>query len=149
MKKMWKPFLLISAVAFFIVGCGNNEKESDKENIQPIKVVLNVQEKAKVNEGIPLSATVTQGKEMVADAAKVEYEVWEDGAKEESKMMDAKNEKNGKYISEVSFDHDGVFNIQVHVTARDMHMMPKKTIIVGNPDMSNVKSHSEDSNHNH
>lgn len=136
MKKMIFMLAIISTVTLIIVGCStkDNGNQSDTGKLEPINVVLDVKDKAEVNEKIPLSATVTQGKEKVSDAAKVEYEVWEEGAKGESKMIDAKNEKNGKYTSEVIFDHDGVYNIQVHVTARDMHMMPKKTIVVGNPD---------------
>ncbi|KYC97176.1 hypothetical protein B4102_0831 [Heyndrickxia sporothermodurans] len=147
MKKILLSILFISTL--IIAGCGtkDNGNGSNEKSVEPINVVLDLQEKAKVNENIPLSATVTQGKEKVADAAKVEYEVWEEGAKDSSKMIKATNEKNGKYTGKVAFDHDGVYTIQVHVTARDMHMMPKKSVVVGNPDMAKMKSAEEGDHH--
>lgn len=150
MKKLFFTAILISALAIFIVGCGNadNKNGQEKTAMDPLEVELNVQEKAKVNETIQLSSLVTQGKEKVSDASEVKYEVWEDGAKDTtSKMLNAKNKKNGTYTSEVAFDHDGVFNVQVHVTARDMHVMPKKTVIVGSPDPSNATSSTDKKEH--
>lgn len=41
-------------------------------------------------------------------------------------MMDSTNAKEGLYTAETTFDHDGLFHIQVHVDARGMHTMPKK-----------------------
>lgn len=144
MKKLFFSAILISTLAILIVGCGNidNKDSQEKTKMEPLEVELNVQETAKVNEVIQLSSLVTQGKEKISDASDVKYEVWEDGIKETtSKMLNAKNKKNGTYTAKIAFDHDGVFIVQVHVTARDMHLMPKETVVVGT-DLSNEASSS-------
>lgn len=46
--------------------------------------------------------------------------------KEESSLIEAKNNNDGTYDAETTFEHDGVFTVQVHVTARGLHTMPKK-----------------------
>ncbi|MFK4998327.1 hypothetical protein ACI2OX_16460 [Bacillus sp. N9] len=46
-------------------------------------------------------------------------------------MLTAKNKEDGTYEVEKAFDHDAIYHVQVHVTARGMHVMPKNTITVG------------------
>jgi hypothetical protein len=121
-------------VAMILSACGSNQSNS-YENKAPvaIDVTLNVPSKAKVNEKVILMAEVKQGNEKVKDADEVKYQIWENDDINDSKMLNAKNEKNGTYSSKAVFDHDGVYHVQVHVTARGMHTMPKTKIIVGNP----------------
>ena len=45
--------------------------------------------------------------------------------------IESVNEKDGLYTAETTFDHDGLFHIQVHVTARGFHTMPIKEVTVG------------------
>ncbi|MCZ2259591.1 FixH family protein [Sporosarcina sp. G11-34] len=98
---------------------------------EPLKVELTVTESVDVGETVNMEALVTQGDEKVEDASEVVYEIWEEGKQDESEMIDSVNEKQGIYSAESTFDHDGTFHIQVHVTARGLHTMPKATVIVG------------------
>ena len=110
----------------------SNRKYDNDEVPLPISVDLTVTEEVEVNGTIEMAAVVTQGDEKVEDADEVVFEVWEEGKKDESVKIESTNEKEGLYTAETSFDHDGLFHIQVHVTARGMHTMPKKEVTVGN-----------------
>lgn len=133
MKKMRGLFLTVF-VLVMLAACGNNEQPVNKsdEMPQPLQVDLTVTEQVEVNGAVNMAALVTQGDEKVEDASEVVFEIWEEGKKEESSKIDAVNEKEGMYTAETSFDHDGLFHVQVHVTARDMHTMPLKEVTVGN-----------------
>ncbi|MHA6259732.1 FixH family protein [Sporosarcina sp. CAU 1771] len=131
---MKKRYMLFSLV--FIIGvlaaCGKEDEQVEEDLVLlPITVELTVPEAVDVNEVVKMETLVTQGEEKVDDASQVEFEIWEEGKKEESIMIDSVNEKDGVYTGETSFDHDGFFYIQVHVTARNMHTMPTKTVTVG------------------
>ena len=89
------------------------------------------EESVEVGEKVGMEALVTQGDEKIEDADEVVYEIWEEGKQDESEKIDSVNEKKGIYTADTSFDHDGTFHIQVHVTARGLHTMPKKTVTVG------------------
>ena len=93
---------------------------------------LTVTEQVEVDGTIKMAAVVTQGDDKVDDADEVEFEVWEEGKKDESVKIESTNDKDGLYTAETSFDHDGLFHVQVHVTARGLHTMPKKEVTVGN-----------------
>lgn len=132
-RSLW--LVLVSLVVLVLAACGgettDNAEKADDEIPQPLEVQLEVQETADVDETVPLKATVTLGDEKITDADEVEFEVWEEGKKEDSEMIEAKNNKDGTYEAETSFDHDGVFTVQVHVTARGQHTMPKQNVTVG------------------
>ena len=96
-----------------------------------LEVELTVTETAAINETVDMKAFVTQGDDKIEDASEVVFEVWEEGKKSESEMIDSLNEKGGIYTAETSFDHDGLFHVQVHVTANGMHTMPLTEVVVG------------------
>ena len=50
----------------------------------------------------------------------------------ESEMIKATHEKDGVYSIRKTFKEAGIYYVQTHVTARDMHVMPKKQFLVGN-----------------
>lgn len=133
MKRMYGMFLMC-AVLVFIAACTPKEqtKNETDEMPLPISVDLTVTETVEVDGTVEMAAVVTQGEEKVEDANEVVYEVWEEGKKDESVMIESANQKEGLYTAETSFDHDGLFHIQVHVTARGMHTMPIKVVTVGN-----------------
>ncbi|GIN92103.1 hypothetical protein J6TS1_41410 [Siminovitchia terrae] len=132
-KRLWP--IMIGLFVLVLAACGKtgNEVEEVKEDDLPksIDAELEVQETANVGEAVPFKVTVTQGDEKVADADEVEFEIWEEENKEDSEMIKSKNNKDGTYEAEKSFDTDGVYIVQVHVTARGLHTMPKKTVTVG------------------
>lgn len=132
MKRIFTTFLFISLIAI-LAACGKDDAEplGEVEELHPIEVELTVTEAVKVGESVEMTTLVTQNGEEIADADKVVYEIWEEGKKEESEMLDAVNEKDGTYTGETSFDADGMYHIQVHVDARAQHSMPTKTVTVG------------------
>ncbi|WP_153730780.1 FixH family protein [Sporosarcina obsidiansis] len=130
-----KRFVILTmglAMLAVLAACGKEEEVSTEAELpEPIEVELTVPDHANVNEPVTLSALVTQGDEKVEDANEVEYEIWEEGKKDESILLASTNDKEGIYSAETTFEHDGVFHVQVHVTARTMHVMPEKQIQIG------------------
>lgn len=137
---MKNKFLLsiCALVLVVLAACGTNDEKADEkdavdanEEPQTLDVALEVPETADPNADVKLSATVTQGDEKVKDANIVEFEIWTDGKKEESETVKSTNNNDGTYTAEKKFEHDGIYTVQAHVTARDLHTMPKKTITIG------------------
>lgn len=133
------------AVPVLLMGCSSNDKEVDT-NDEPVdvealevKVHILTPEEVAVNEPVELAAHVTQNNENVDDAESVKFEVWESGYRDNGQMIDGKLDGDGVYKAEITFDHDGVYYMFAHTTARGLHVMPKQQLIVGNPDMSKVK----------
>ncbi|TWI57223.1 FixH family protein [Halalkalibacter nanhaiisediminis] len=132
MKKKW----LISTVATCMVlaACGQNEEEQGTamvDELTPIEVELDVPEKAEIGEVVTFSSTVTQGDDLVDDANEVVYEVWLEGQKEESEMIEAKDQEGNIYLLNHTFEEEGLYHVQTHVTARGLHRMPTAQIQVG------------------
>ena len=140
-----KKFVSLFVIAVLLIGCSSKETEVDT-NSEPIdaealevKVHILTPSKVDVNEMTELSAHVTQNNENVNDAEAVEFEVWESGYRDKGQIIEGKLDKDGVYKAQFTFDHDGIYYLFAHTTARGLHVMPKQQIIVGNPDMSQVK----------
>lgn len=141
-----KLIILIMAIgAMLLTGCGNSSGSSSSaagheghsghgtgamQDGMPamIKVELKVPEEVKSNEAATISARVTQDDKAVDDADKVEFELWLDG--EEHELIEGKLVKDGTYQIEKTFKKAGTYTVISHVTARDMHSMPKKQFTV-------------------
>ena len=139
MMKNWLYSLV--AVPFLLVGCGDEQEvETIDSSEMPaiVEVTIQTAEQLNVGETIELAARVTQDEEAVNDAKEVKFEVWESGFRDDGEMIDGQLTEDGVYVAEHTFDHDGVFYMFAHTTARGMHVMPKQELIVGNPDMSKV-----------
>ena len=137
---MKKWLLSLLAIPVLVAGC-TDEIDTNKDGSdipQIVEVTILTKEKLPVGEDVKLAAQVKQGDEFVEDAEEVKFEVWESGLREEGVMLDGNLTKDGIYEAEFTFDHDGVYYIFAHTTARGMHVMPKKELIVGTPDMSKV-----------
>lgn len=138
---MRKWFYSLVAVPFLLVGCGDDPEVETLETAEvPAIVDVHIQTAEQLNAGetIQLAARVTQDEEAVNDAKEVKFEVWESGLRDEGEMLDGKLTEDGIYVADYTFDHDGVYYMFAHTTARGMHVMPKQKLIVGNPDMSKV-----------
>ncbi|WP_303969498.1 FixH family protein [Sporosarcina ureae] len=131
MKRL-SMLVMSTAMIGILAGCGQDD-DVPTEAVLPevIDVELTVPEQGNANEPVTLTTLVTQGEEKVDDASEVEYEIWEEGKKEDSILVETTNEKNGIYSAETTFETDGMYHVQVHVTARDMHVMPEKQIQIG------------------
>lgn len=134
MRKMMSIVLLLIVVGV-LAACGNKDGDdeviTDAPELEQLLVELTVTNEVEVGETVDMSAFVTIGDRKIDKADEVVYEVWEEGKKSESIMIDSKNEGEGVYTAETSFDHDGIFHIQVHVTAEVQHMMPVEQVTVG------------------
>lgn len=131
MKRKAGLFLFIVILGTMVACSKEDDIITEVAPPESLKVDLTVTESVDVGETVKMEALVTQGEENVEDANEVVYEIWEEGKQDESEKIDSINEKEGIYSAEKTFDHDGTFHIQVHVTARGLHTMPKNTVTVG------------------
>ncbi|MGX4767114.1 FixH family protein [Bacillus mojavensis] len=147
MKKMVAA-VLFSAV-FLLNGCGTEENKAHTaaETPEVLDVKLTGPEKVKPGEHAAYEAAVSYGDEAVTDADEVEFEVWKDGEKNDSKMFKAKQE-DGVYRLETEFKEDGIYTVQSHVTAKKQHSMPTLKVQVGDADAA-IKKPEEDQSHHH
>ncbi|MBL4951531.1 FixH family protein [Neobacillus sp. YIM B02564] len=127
--------LLIGTIMIIAAGCGTakekNQSSQDQGMPEMIDVTLKIDpEHPQPNKEVTISATVTQGKEKVDDADEVVFEVWKDGQEKHEKIK-GESKGNGVYSITKSFSESGVYYAISHVTARDMHNMPKKEFTVG------------------
>lgn len=151
MKKL--SFILIVLFALLLSACGQAEEENNAaqdQAMEPIDVQLEGPEETGLNETVTFKATVVQGEEPVDDADEVEFEIWKDGLKDDSEMIQATHEGNGVYSIETMFAEDGVYTVQSHVTARTMHSMPKQEVIAGSGEAEEAENdNQEESEHEH
>lgn len=132
-RKMF--FFLASFALILIAACSHTEHGEEQ-------AILNVKIEAKspidVNKATEIACVVTYGNEKVDDADEVKFEIWKQGS-EKHEMLPAKNKGNGKYAVTKTFTEAGTYSIVAHVTARNMHNMPKTDIVVGNPSASSME----------
>ncbi|MEH7500449.1 FixH family protein [Neobacillus drentensis] len=130
MKKLI-VFLVTVLCLSIVISCSNKKEQADNLP-QMVEVDLSVTpDPGKINEPITFEAKVTQGKDKVNDA-EVIFEIWR--AKDDKhEKVEIKHTENGKYRLEKSFPQEGTYYIISHVTARDMHNMPKKEFTIGTP----------------
>lgn len=151
MMNKWMYSLM--AIPFLLFGCGEEEIVVDTldSGVIPAEVVVEIEtpEQVKVGEPIQLAAYVTQNNEAVNDADEVKFEVWESGLRDKSEMLDGKLTEDGIYEVDYTFNHDGVYYLFAHTTARGLHIMPKQQITAGSPDMSKVLDDTSSNSMNH
>jgi len=147
-------FILVSTILclLFVSGCETTINPPDKNNSpELVEVEIIVPDKVTLNQELIFKAKVTQGKQVVADADGVKFEIWKANSNEESEMLNSNNDGNGIYSVKKTFKKDGVYFVQTHVTARGMHVMPKKLLIVGNvskEELNALKDHNKTSQGN-
>ncbi|MBM7654779.1 FixH family protein [Neobacillus cucumis] len=130
MKKL--VFMLIALLSVIAaVSCSKQNEESSKMP-EMVNVSLSVNPNpGQPNKPITFEAKVTQGKEKINDAD-VTFEIWRSKDDRHEKIS-IKHAEAGVYRLEKSFQQEGTYYIISHVTARDMHNMPKKEFTVGTP----------------
>ena len=128
-----KVILIVSLLMILVLAaCGNNEANEDElDELKMLEVDFEVPETAEVDEAVELNAHVTYGDEAVADVDEIDFEIWEMCDEDNSVHEIPKNNEDGSYTLEYTFDDDGVYEIYAHTTAHDMHTMPKKQITIG------------------
>lgn len=140
-----------------LAACGQtNGNDAVLDESTPIEVELEVPDIADPNEEVTFTSIVTQGDDLVDDATEVVYEIWQEGQKEESQMIEADEQVENKYMLTHVFAEDGLYHVQTHVTARGLHRMPVAQIEVGhvedlpdNDSEGEEEHHSEHEEHSH
>lgn len=131
--------LLIFVAATALVACGSGDSpnqavENDQDGeLLPLEVEILTESDA-FEPGVAgeIQAKVWQGNENIDDADEVVFEIWKEGHEDESENFDGESVGEGIYSLTHTFEEDGLYYVIAHVTARDMHTMPKKEFIVGN-----------------
>ncbi|WP_249871266.1 FixH family protein [Oceanobacillus saliphilus] len=144
-RKSW--MILLAIIVLTLTACNGNE-ESDELPI--LEVNFEVPETAEVNELVNLTAVVIYDNEPVKDADEVVFEVWEKGQRDDSIMIESVNNEDGSYTAETAFEKDGIYEMYAHTTARDLHTMPLKEVIVGSAspdDYEEMEEAEEDHGH--
>ncbi len=109
-----------------------NKKDQDDNLPQMVEVILSIKPNpGELGKPVTFEAKVTQGKDQVDDA-EVIFEIWR-AKNDNHEKVEIKHSENGVYRLEKSFNQEGTYYIISHVTARDMHNMPKKEFVVGTP----------------
>ncbi|WP_404448612.1 FixH family protein [Sutcliffiella horikoshii] len=130
---MKKLLLIVVPALLLMVGCTSAPEE--ETSLEIVEVTMELPENVKEEAEVVVKTLVTQGEEKVEDAKEVQIEIWNvEKGKENSVLLDAEHMGDGVYEVKHSFDEKGVYRVQSHVTARDMHVMPTKQMVVG--DMS-------------
>lgn len=132
MRKINILFLVIMSL-FVISACGAEseaEETKDLEELPTLDVEFEPPTTAEVGEAVELVARVTYDDEPVTDASQIDFEYWLEDDEDDSEMVEAKNNDDGTYSYEVSFDEAGEYSIYAHTSAHDLHTMPKRSIQV-------------------
>ena len=124
------PFIMIGLAA-----CNTQEEQEshgthESDGVKMLEVDLTLPSKAAIDEEVKAIAHVTMDDENIEDADEVIFEYWKDDDKDNSTKVEAKHHKNGQYIFEFIPSEAGTYHVISHVTARDMHTMPEKSIEV-------------------
>lgn len=129
---MKKSFLLLilSLITVITAACSQGSIDEEPQFLD-VQLTINP-EKAEVNEPVVFEAKVTYGEEEVTDADEVKFEIWRAHDEEHEKIV-VEHDENGIYRLEKSFSEEGTYYVYSHVTARDMHNMPKKEFVIGEP----------------
>jgi hypothetical protein len=145
---MKKLLVLFLGVFLVLAGCSSGEEKKTEETAEIpeiINVSIETPDKIKVNEEVEIQAHVMQGDEKVDDANEVKFEIWKSG-QDDHVMLQGEHKSDGVYTVNKTFTESGTYFIISHVTARDMHSMPKKEIVVGNPNETTTGETQEESN---
>ncbi|WP_102027410.1 FixH family protein [Salirhabdus sp. Marseille-P4669] len=138
---------IVLPLLLFAVACSDESNNNEKTNkADMIEVLIDTPTEINANELVTIAATVSQGKDKITDADEVMFEIRKSG-EDDAEMIEGTHNGDGIYSIEKKFEEEGHFIVVAHVTARNMHNMPRETIIVG--DASQSVSGETTSQHDH
>lgn len=143
MKKMIFALLVLWLGVGFLTAC------SQDEEVEPLFIEVDLKvspEKGEVDEPVTFEAKVTYGEENVTDADEVLFEIWR-AHDEDHEKIEVEHAEDGIYRLEQTFEREGTYYIISHVTARDMHNMPKKEFVIGEPSEPEEEASSSHMDH--
>lgn len=129
MKKLY----MCTALLVMLAGCQESEMPEDKEvnSAVPVSMDASIVIKGKVEPGkeVILETAVKQGSQLVNEADEVLFEVRKSG-QDKREMLEAKNTGSGMYQVMHTFEEQGKYIVVSHVTAKGLHVMPEKEVVV-------------------
>ncbi|WP_026674022.1 FixH family protein [Alkalihalobacterium bogoriense] len=129
-----------------LAGCEMNEAEPKAHDVlEVVNVDILIQEEIAVNDEVTLQVKVTQGEDDVEDAQEVEFEIWKHDHRDDGEMITGIHQGEGVYQISHTFEQDGIYYVQTHVTARGMHVMPTKQLLIGDVSEEELASLEEES----
>ncbi|MBB6451797.1 hypothetical protein HNQ94_000218 [Salirhabdus euzebyi] len=150
--------MILSFCFIILVACSKEDSTqdtSDKETPE-LPEMIDVEiltepglDNLQPNETIAIQAKVTQGDELVNDADEVQFEFWKKDQEEEHEMIDGEFQGEGIYSIEKTVEEHGIYYVIAHVTARQMHNMPKLELTIGDADVSSTEEEKDDDHHEH
>lgn len=127
MRKSLLMLLVTLLGVVLLTACGQEEEVVPQ--FTDVKLTV-TPEKGTPNEPVIIEAKVTYGDEEVTDADEVLFEIWR-AHDEEHEKIEIEHAENGIYRLEKTFEQEGTYYVISHVTAREMHNMPKKEFVIG------------------
>ena len=125
---MRKIIVVICSALILLAGCGKEDEIPKLLNVDLTVEPTNGEK----NEPVTFQAKVTYGEEEVEDADDMSFEIWLANSENHEKVA-ATHKGDGIYELVKTFDEEGTYYVYAHVTARDMHNMPKKEFVIGTP----------------
>jgi YtkA-like len=140
---MNKFSVLLLCLLIMLVGCTQTKEEAvpTSKAVESIDVTIQTPSSVQINEKVKIEALVTFANKNVNDASEVLFEIWKSG-QDKREMLDGRPLGKGIYSTETTFKEDGTYFIVAHVTARNMHSMPKKEIVVTSVNKNNTESNA-------
>ncbi|KIL51009.1 FixH family protein [Jeotgalibacillus campisalis] len=144
----------VACLGMMLSACGEESEPQSQESETPqvVEAEIVIPEDIEAEEAAKLQVEVSQGGEAVEDAHEVIFEIWNDVEGEESEQHEAEHIGEGVYEIDYTFDEDSIYSVQTHITARDMHVMPKKQFTVGEvteEQMKTAEENAENQKSNH
>ncbi|MFZ7947208.1 MULTISPECIES: FixH family protein [Bacillaceae] len=128
---MKKNLFLLLCLLIALEGCSKTDNTAQKDEVPALlEVAIKTPDIVNAKEEVKIEAIVTQGEDKVNDAEEVNFEIWKEGQEKHARYI-GKSQGKGIYSINNTFSEEGKYYIVAHVTARDMHNMPKKEITVG------------------
>ncbi len=126
-----KKWLGLLMVVMILTGCAKTASVEDMHHNDLIDVQLTWdREIIGKDDKVTFSTDVLQNGSVVLDADEVEYEIWLEGTPKDQREKVVVKINDEKYQLEKTFTETGTYFVIVHVTARGVHSMPKKTFVV-------------------
>jgi len=142
--------VMIASLALVLAACSSSNDDVDTsdetpQSLIPVEAEFNIEEQKQPGDEITLEVEVTQGDEAVDDANEVSFEVWMANDKEHFEMIESTHDGDGIYSATYNVEEEAVYFVQVHITARGTHVMPRMEVTVGNPDTTEVEEGNDES----
>lgn len=122
-------FVLLACVLLLVSCSSASAPDSEVEALIQVDLIMPAG-LVEIGQFVPFEARVTQGEKPVEDAQEVNFE-FRLVDQDEHDLIDANHAENGSYRIDKTFEAEGTYEVTAHVTARGMHVMPKKEIVVG------------------